>query len=63
MEDVCLNLCLTDAVDKSEVLSDCDLDFLGTNRYRRWGVVGGLELMPARVAIFGGISMSVLRRV
>lgn len=37
---VCLDLYLTNAVDKSEVLSDCDLDFLGTNRCRRWGVVG-----------------------
>jgi hypothetical protein len=35
-----LDLCLTVAEDKSEVLSDCDEDFLRTNRCRRWRVVG-----------------------
>ena len=39
-DDGCLDLCLTIAVDKSEVLSDCDWDFLRTNRCRRWRVVG-----------------------
>jgi hypothetical protein len=47
---VFLDLCLTNAVDKSEVLlsSDCDLDFLGTNRWRRWVVVVGAHAGACR---------------